>query len=152
SGGAGLKDLAGNPLAADVLMTFTASASPILGAAASGRYGDDSADEARPWKSIDTQANTNLVVYVAAEGGNADFPVVTDTYNNTFTPVAVQRTSSWPGYLWVLTSFNAAGGPGHLFFASKPSSYPSIVVVEVRGAGLTLTGSISGIDNVSPFT
>jgi hypothetical protein len=150
SGTTGVKDLAGNPLSADVTASFTAVDAPMVGAVARGRYVDDDPDSART-SSVTTQAATNLVVYVHGEGGNGDFPTITDAYNNPWTPVAVRQTSAWPGFLWVFTSLNAAGGPNHWFTTTKHDGYATILAVEVVGTNVTLAESAVGIDNVSPF-
>jgi hypothetical protein len=146
-GASGVKDVVGSPVFSDVSTTFTTAGAPVVGIFAKGRYGDDSADYATT-NPVTTRAATNLVAFVHGEGGNSAFPTLTDTYGNTWTPLQVRQTSSWPAFLWVFTAFNAHGGAGHTITATKPNGYPTALVVEVLGSGVNVAASGLGIDDV----
>lgn len=123
---------------------------PVIGASAKGRY--EESDNTARTAPVTTQTATNLVVYVHGEGGNPGFPTITDSYNNTWVPQGVQQTSEWPGFLWVFTSLNAAGGANHTITTTKPFGYQTILAVEVLGSNVAIASSQLAVDNVGPFT
>jgi len=101
--------------------------------------------------ALTTQSTSNFVICVTGENG-ATAPIITDTYNNTWTLVATQASGATPGYVWVFTSLGGVGGANHVFTTTKIASAPTLAVIELLGTSVTLAGNSFTSDGASPFT